>query len=193
MWSIDRIEIDSGTLCWRSVAKAGRALAFEDVWSAWVSDAAFREFWTASLREIELDAYCWECPSVSDRNRSRRFECVFVSSPSLARMAPEPEAFGEHFHAGCTAVTFANLGGDAVLVAPCPSSESGPWGHLAQFVRSAPVERQHALWKAVGEAMQARVGDEPTWLSTAGHGVAWLHVRLDSTPKYYRHAAYLKA
>ena len=30
----------------------------------------------------------------------------------------------------------------------------------------------------------------PTWLSTEGSGVPWLHVRLDSRPKYYHHAAY---
>jgi len=30
----------------------------------------------------------------------------------------------------------------------------------------------------------------PTWLSTAGGGVAWLHVRLDTRPKYYRYNPY---
>ena len=39
-------------------------------------------------------------------------------------------------------------------------------------------------------AMDSRVGARPIWLSTAGHGVAWLHVRLDSRPKYYLHAPY---
>ncbi len=39
--------------------------------------------------------------------------------------------------------------------------------------------------------MHARVGDRPTWLSTAGHGVAWLHVRLDTRPKYYRYTPYV--
>jgi hypothetical protein len=28
------------------------------------------------------------------------------------------------------------------------------------------------------------------WLSTSGLGVAWLHIRLDSTPKYYQHQPY---
>jgi len=33
-------------------------------------------------------------------------------------------------------------------------------------------------------------GAGPPWVSTAGMGVPWLHVRLDTRPKYYRHAPY---
>ena len=35
--------------------------------------------------------------------------------------------------------------------------------------------------------MQQRVSASPLWLSTAGMGVSWLHLRLDSRPKNYRH------
>ncbi|MGB1216866.1 MAG: DUF6940 family protein [Saprospiraceae bacterium] len=28
------------------------------------------------------------------------------------------------------------------------------------------------------------------WLSTAGLGVYWLHIRMDNRPKYYKHKAY---
>jgi hypothetical protein len=38
--------------------------------------------------------------------------------------------------------------------------------------------------------MQQRVSASPLWLSTAGMGVSWLHLRLDSRPKYYRHRSY---
>lgn len=38
--------------------------------------------------------------------------------------------------------------------------------------------------------MVARLGVRPVWLSTAGMGVSWLHVRLDARPKYYGFAAY---
>jgi hypothetical protein len=52
-------------------------------------------------------------------------------------------------------------------------------------MRSGPEAQKHELWQAVGKAMDARLGPKPIWLSTAGMGVAWLHVRLDSRPKYY--------
>ncbi len=40
------------------------------------------------------------------------------------------------------------------------------------------------------EYVLGMISDRPIWLSTAGGGVAWLHVRLDSTPKYYGYAPY---
>jgi hypothetical protein len=89
-------------------------------------------------------------------------------------------------------VTFPNLGGDAVLVAPCPGGSPQAYPHLAAFVRAAPMYQQHALWRRVGEAVDAWIGatSDPVWVSTAGQGVFWLHVRLDSRPKYYNYELY---
>ena len=176
---------------WRLVAESGATLSFGEVLREWVSSEPFRRQWLDHLRDLPLDACVWECPPVTTSSLSRPFECVFLSSPSLAGMRPEPEMFAEHFRPGCSVVTFGNLGGDAVLVAPCPAGDGRDFSHLAQFIRTAPPAQQHALWQSVAEAMHARMSTAPTWLSTAGHGVAWLHVRLDSSPKYYRHAAYL--
>ena len=154
------------------------------------STAVFSVVDAVVLRALPFDACVWECPPVTAAKLSRSFECVFLESPSLAGMRPEPEVFAEHFRPDRSVVSFSNLGGDAVLVAPCPAGDDRDFSHLAQFVRSAAPAQQVALWQAVGEAMSARVGTDPVWLNTAGHGVAWLHVRLDSTPKYYRHDAY---
>jgi hypothetical protein len=57
-------------------------------------------------------------------------------------------------------------------------------------VRQGPPEQVHELWRVVAASMEARLGTEPTWLSTAGMGVSWLHVRLDSQAKYYGYAPY---
>ena len=67
------------------------------------------------------------------------------------------------------------------------------YAHLAAFVREAPETQVRAFGAAVGSAMLARmaeVGDKPIWLSTSGLGVAWLHARLYSRPKYYTHGPY---
>ena len=76
------------------------------------------------------------------------------------------------------------------MVVPCPIAEEEAYTHLGCFVRGAPQSQQRALWHEVGLAMEHRAGDAPVWLSTAGGGVAWLHVRLDDHPKYYAHAPY---
>jgi hypothetical protein len=119
---------------------------------------------------------------------------VLLDSPGLAR-DPDAGAFAEHFSgAGAGGVVeFPNLGRDAILVVPCPDGPLSAYSHLAAFVRQAPEPQKHALWAAVGAAMQRRLGGKPVWLSTAGAGVSWLHVRLDDRPKYYGHWPYQKA
>jgi len=79
------------------------------------------------------------------------------------------------------------------MVVPCPIAEPSAYGHLAAFVRQAPEPQWHALWQTVGAAMTRRIGSRPVWLSTAGAGVSWLHVRLDDRPKYYGYAPYRSA
>ena len=71
-----------------------------------------------------------------------------------------------------------------------PVGTESAYGHLAAFVREAPEPQRHALWQALAAAMMQRVGERPVWLSTAGAGVPWLHVRLDDRPKYYGFAPY---
>jgi hypothetical protein len=88
---------------------------------------------------------------------------------------------------------FPTLGGDAVRVVPCRAADPSAYGHLAAFARLAPEPQRHALWRAVGDAMARRVGAKPVWLSTAGAGVAWLHVRLDDRPKYYGYGPYRRS
>jgi hypothetical protein len=76
---------------------------------------------------------------------------------------------------------------------PCPRAKLEASTHLAAFVRAAPIEQVHELWRTLAVAIQGRLGTSPIWLSTAGLGVHWLHVRLDSRPKYYRHRPYMVA
>ena len=89
---------------------------------------------------------------------------------------------------------FLNLGGDATLVAPVDDASTSPsasaCAHLADFVRGADADARHALLRAMAEVVEARVGDSPTWVSTNGAGVSWLHVRIDRRPKYYVHEPY---
>ena len=87
-------------------------------------------------------------------------------------------------------VSFANLSGDATLIVPSPRIGIDAYGHLAAFIRQAPSSQIDKLWRVIGSTVKSRIGKTPLWLSTAGGGVAWLHVRLDSYPKYYGYSPY---
>jgi hypothetical protein len=179
----------AGALCF-AVTRDAASATYADVIDAWRDDADFRAWWNALLADVTFSAFRWETPPVTQDTASRPFECALLDSPGLAR-APDPDAFAEHFaDASAAVLSFANLGNDAMLVVPRPIASASAYGHIAAFVRRAPDAQKHALWQAVAEAMTKRLGAKPVWLSTAGDGVSWLHVRLDDRPKYYEFAPY---
>ena len=190
MWTAQTEELANGDGLRFTLAFESRPVTFAEVYRWWREDADFRSLFNALLADAPFSAFRWETPAVTSATLLQPFECVLLDSPGLAPH-PEPQALAEHFAgAGGEVVSFTNLGGDAVLVVPCPVAESSAYGHLAAFARRAPERQRQAVWLAVGEAMARRVGTKPVWLSTAGAVVSWLHVRLDDRPKYYGYEPY---
>jgi len=172
---------------------AARRATVTDVLRGWEHDEAFRSFFNSLLAGSPYRAFRWETPAVTSATLSQPFEFVLLDSPGLAR-SPDPQPFVEYFqHARDSVAVFANLGGDATMVVPTPVASSDAYGHLAAFTRLAPESQRDALWQAVGKAMVERISETPVWLSTAGAGVSWLHVRLDDRPKYYGFAPYRRS
>ncbi len=171
--------------------KDSNPLSHQEVIGGWRQDEKFRQFFFELLASSPYQAFRWETPPLRRDDVGQPFECVLLDDPSLERPA-NFTPFLDHFVTAATTdvLTFPNLGHDSVLVVPCPGESAASYAHLAAFSRSAPSAQQHALWRAVGEAMERRLGSAPVWLNTAGDGIAWLHVRLDDLPKYYRHEPY---
>lgn len=170
-------------------------VSFRQMFTLLRDDDAFADRLSDAITGFDCEACYWELPPVTATSIDNNAEFVLLDAPSLARMAPEPDVFASHFRPipDRGIAVFANLGGDAVLVAPCPSGSGESYPHLVAFLRTAPAEQQRALWQITAETVLSRLGPRPTWVSTAGLGVAWLHVRLDSRPKYYRYAPYTKS
>jgi hypothetical protein len=165
-------------------------VSYAEVLRCWQDDADFRAMFLGLLADSPFAAFRWETPPITTSTATRAFEFVLLDSPGLAT-SPDPKAFAEHFRdADQGVVEFPNLGKDAIMVVPCPSGALCAYGHLGAFVRQAPEPQRHALWEMVGAAMERRLGTKPVWLSTAGAGVSWLHVRLDDRPKYYGYSPY---
>lgn len=162
-------------------------------WRVWAEqlrhDAHARRALTTRLAGAPFAAFFWEHPPTRGDDLEGEYTDIVLDSPSLARVRADPEPFSGHFTAGSDVVRFSNLGRDARLIVPCPRPQGPGYPHLAAFVRTAPAAQVEALWIAVAEELQQwwAQTDGPVWLSTAGLGVHWLHIRLDSRPKYYRH------
>ena len=191
MWSTRCDELDAGVGSRFTIDLESRSATFAEVFRGWLEDEEFRAMFSDLLANSRFSAFRWETPPVTAATVGRHFEFVLLDSPRLAR-APDLRPFAQHFRGSGNrgVVVFPNIGRDAVMVVPSPIAPESCYAHLAAFVRGAPEWQRHALWRAVGEAMVARVGSKPVWLSTAGAGVSWLHMRLDDWPKYYGHAPY---
>jgi hypothetical protein len=169
------------------VIRNAEPLSYANALDLWQRDESFRSFFISLLAEVPFAAYRWETPPVTCYTVNREFEFVVLDTPSLAR-PPDTRVFANHFAAGesdAGIVVFENLGKDAVLVVPTPRAPDSAYSHLAAFTRNGPASQNHALWQTVGQTMQQKITPRPVWLSTAGGGVSWVHVRLDRWPKYY--------
>ncbi len=192
-WDTQIESLESGCIHQVKILCDGEPVSYAEAIDRWQVDGDFRDFFIGLLAEAPYDAYLWETPPITRMTSTRPFEFVFVESLDLARLSPDPAAFAQHFEAAdieIGVVSFWNLGGDARLVAPSPRDSLTTYPHLAAFARAAPASQQHAFWSTVGTNVADSLSDRPLWLSTNGLGVAWLHVRLDTRPKYYTFQPY---
>ena len=110
---------------------------------------------------------------------------------------------------------FFNPSGNSVLIAPqvddiitAEKIIGDVYGHLTAFVPWAPKHQVVQFWKLamgtyierlklVEEDKNKGIDEESNkdgtivWLRTNGSEFAWLHVRLDSRPKYYDYRPYI--
>jgi hypothetical protein len=194
MWTPRSEQLNGGRVIKVNIDIDASPVSYVEVLHRWQNDADFRSLFIRLLADSPFSAFRWETPPITTMAANRPFEFVLLDSPGLAG-SPEPVAFAEHFRDAAEGgvVEFANLGKDAILVVPCPCGPVSAYGHIGALVRNAPEPHRHALWRLVGTAMQRRLGARSVWLSTAGAGVSWLHVRLDDRPKYYGYAPYRQA
>ena len=191
MYSANLNIIDGGRGVRLSLTSAQKALSFSDVIQRWCLDESFQQFFIMQLCDIPFKAYFWELPALFCNMLDRPFECVFIDSLDLVDVHSDADSFSAYFSDDQDIVDFSNLNGDAWLIAPCPQGAAiAAYPHLAVFSRQAPVAQQQALWQRVGRLLGERLNHKPLWLSTSGLGVYWLHIRLDSAPKYYSYHPY---
>ena len=82
-------------------------------------------------------------------------------------------------------ISFPNLNGDTILVVPMPIRGIN-YATLRDFIDNALEQQQIIFWKYVAkEARRAMEKWGKSWISVHGLGVAYTHVRISQSPKYY--------
>lgn len=191
-WTSQSRQLPGGGGTQIELSRSGQSATFAEVVAAWQHDPDFCGFFNRLLADCPFQSFRWETPPVTTGTLQQPFEFVLLDSPELLQR-PDASQFRTHLeHATASVVSFPNLGGDAILIVPTKLGEVIAYGHLGAFVRSAPQAQSNDFWKLLGEVAQARIGNRPMWMNTAGAGVPWLHVRLDDRPKYYHYAPYRK-
>jgi hypothetical protein len=192
VWSAEQISLGNGNNVRVRLSLHQESLSVAAVLATLSTDTAFRSWFTGLLANNAFRAYYWELPPLSSRLIDVPFEFVLTDAPELASCLSDPSPFQKQFgmHPSQSVVSFSNLGGDAFLIVPKPMSATTNYTHLSAFLRTGQDAQIHEFWKTVADTVTSRISATPIWVSTAGLGASWLHLRLDSRPKYYRYAPY---
>jgi len=189
MWTYKCESTNSDNIHKISIFSKNSHVTYAEIIKLWQKDNGFRTFFNSLLADSPFEAYFWETPPITKSTVNQQFEFILIDSKQLTKVHANANSFKQYFNSR-EIVTFANLGNDALLVVPCPTADVSTYPHLASFVRHAPKSQQHLLWQTVGKKVEQSIDLQPLWVSTAGLGVHWLHVRLDSYPKYYKFKPY---
>lgn len=170
-----------------------RPLSWRSVLDGWKSQD-FAITFSRCLAESPWPAYFFETPAISVDVLDSPFECVTVAAPTLANARADVTPFATELarlEPAQEVGAFPNLSGDALLIVPRNVSAVADYAHLGVFVRTAAPSQIAELWSVVAKTAEASITPaRRLWISTAGEGVSWLHVRIDTRPKYYSYEPY---
>lgn len=178
--------------------ETNKPVTWKEIIEIWKDDKkkkAFCTLFTESLPE-EYGAFFWETPPITKSTLKKTFEYMIINSTALVKKKPNSTRFDNYIANGKgknEVRVFKNLGKDATMIVPCQyGKDANVYTHFAVFLRNAPTEQIPVLWSQLASAIENTLKEDnnPHWISTAGMGVSWLHVRIDSRPKYYNHAPY---
>lgn len=191
MWKPFEIESTEESLKF-GILQDGSPLSNKEFLELLRDSQPFRKFYNAFLADLEYDAFFWENRPLTNQTMENDYECNIINSDFLAGCSSDSHTFRQYFDDNKKVVTFPNLGNDAELIVPCPENQDSIYTHIGCFVRQANSDQIDDFWRITGDETLKSIGSTPKWLSTSGLGVFWLHVRIDTVPKYYQTEEYKK-
>lgn len=175
------------------IKNKAKYLSFKEVFRLWETDEDFVKYYVWVLNAFEYKALYWEHPALTSAYLDKRYECIVKRSRPLEKLPINETAFANWIKREEPVADFMNLGKNARLVIPTQESTEEIYNHLGKFLRLADENQILAFFQRIGSLIEAEIqAHAPIWLNTAGLGVLWLHVRMDTRPKYYKTEPYKK-
>jgi hypothetical protein len=190
MWTEEIENLEQSEVIKYRILHGEKVLSFQEFIDLLISSEKFRLYFNELLVTNKFNAYFFEVKPISINSIAQDFEFVLVNSISLSKIKSDNSAFIQHLSTLEPVVSFYNLNKDALLIVPNELSNIKYYAHLALFVRNATINQINKFWQTVGIKYQQSIKDKPIWLSTSGLGVYWLHMRIDTKPKYYSYSKY---
>ena len=154
---------------------------WKDVLEDWENGKPLKYPWQLQGR------FQWNTSALKD-NGNTDFLQRFRTNPELPAKQNKKD-FQKNFdlskNKNKVVISFPNLNGDTVLVVPMPIRGRN-YATLRDFIDNAPEQQQIVFWKYVAkEARRAMEKWGKVLISVHGLGVAYTHVRISQSPKYY--------
>jgi len=166
-------------------------LSFKEVFNLWQQNVEFVKFYKNELLNLKYQAFYWEHPALNKGFLNKRYECILQRSRPLEHLPIDERSFRDYLFQEAAVTDFMNLGKDARLVIPTKKTDKEIYNHFGKFLRFAAEEQIIAVFKSVGKTILEEIETQKLiWLNTEGTGVIWLHIRMDTKPKYYKTVRY---
>lgn len=173
------------------IEENNKLLTFQEVFDNWAGNEAFSLFYIKALVGLGFEEFFWEHPAVNTAYLSKPYECIILKSKRFATRQVNEKAFADYIYTDNKAVVFSNLGKNAKLVVPTKLSDPDIYRNIGFFIKYAELSQVQEQFKKVGETVLDEIeAGKLIWLNTAGAAVIWLHIRLDTKPKYYKTKPY---
>lgn len=165
-------------------------ITFDEAMDLFYNSKNFRNKFITKLRNVKFQGYFLEmAPS------DKLFEFTLINVPVFSNIKANSTPFKDKLKnclSDTDVISFMNFSMKSKLIVPCSKTKNKEvYTHIANFIRYAPINQIHSLLKEIPVQVNSfRKRNDPIWVSTHGLGVYWLHVRLDSLPKYYKTQKY---
>lgn len=186
MFSFQKIKIENNLFQFFFMEN-NNILLWKNVINLW-KNHLFIDFFTEAILSCNMDNFFWECPSISLLNiNTQPFTCFIIKCNAVIKTANK-KAFEEYFNTSKRIVHFYNKDKSALLIVPkhLNNYPEKAYINISNFLKYSPKYQLYQLFNEISKDLCIELkNNKCIWLNTHGLGVYWLHIRLDTYPKYY--------